>query len=449
VLPTLVLVGRPNVGKSTLFNRLTRSRDAIVADLPGLTRDRHFGRGRRGDKPFLVVDTGGLAPAGPSGILREMQKQTRQAIDEADAVLFMVDARAGLTGDDRTIAQMLRESGRPLTLVANKAEGMSADIAGAEFHALGLGAPVAVSAAHGDGVEGLLAQVLADFPDAEAEPQRQDGHPCIAVVGRPNAGKSTLVNCLLGEARMLVYGEPGTTRDSIAVDFERAGRGYTLIDTAGLRRRGRVFEAVEKFSVIKTLQAIEQANVVLLVLDASQEISDQDTHIAGHVLETGRAVVVAVNKWDIAGAGRERIKRELTRKLGFLDFADTHYISALHGTGVGGLLRSVDAAFAAAMAKLSTPRLTRCLQAAVTQQQPPRAGLSRPKLRYAHQGGTNPPLVVVHGTALDRVPASYWRYLAGFFRREFKLEGTPLKVEYKRAANPYAGPPQRATGRRR
>ncbi len=436
--PTLVLVGRTNVGKSTLFNRLTRSRDAIVANAPGLTRDRHYGHGRVGIKPFLVVDTGGFEPAAKDGISAQMTKQTLQAIAEGDKILFMVDARQGLHTSDKLIAQSLRKSGRPLWLVVNKAEGMARDIAAAEFFELGLGEPLPISAAHGEGVSELIELVLADVPPALAlEGQRK--HPKIAIVGRPNAGKSTLVNRLLGEERVIVFPEPGTTRDSIYVDFERNGKTYTLVDTAGLRKRGKVHEAVEKFSTIKALQAVEDANVVVLVLDAQQDISEQDAHIAGFILEAGRALVLAVNKWDrLSVEQREKIKYDIARKLGFLDFAKVHYISALEGKGVGSLLKSVDAAYRAAMTKLSTPKLTRALQTAVIKQQPPRAGLVRPKLRYAHQGGMNPPLVVIHGNALNRIPESYRRYLEGTLRKVFKLQGTPLKVQFKHGRNPYA-----------
>ncbi|MGH8752984.1 MAG: ribosome biogenesis GTPase Der [Burkholderiales bacterium] len=437
--PTLVLVGRTNVGKSTLFNRLTASRDAIVANAPGLTRDRHYGHGRVGIKPFLVVDTGGFEPAAKDGISAQMTKQTLQAIAEGDKILFMVEARQGLHASDKLIAESLRKSGRPLWLVVNKAEGMARDIAAAEFFELGLGKPLPISAAHGEGVSELIELVLADVPPAQAlEEQRK--HPKIAIVGRPNAGKSTLFNSLLGEERVIVFPEPGTTRDSIYVDFERNGKSYTLIDTAGLRKRGKVHEAVEKISTIKAMQAVEDANVVVLVLDAQSDISEQDAHIAGFILEAGRALVLAVNKWDgLSVEQREKIKYDMARKLRFLDFAKVHYISALEGKGVGALLKSVDAAYRAAMAKLPTPKLTRALQSAIIKQQPPRAGLIRPKLRYAHQGGMNPPLIVIHGNALNKVPESYRRYLEGALRKVFKLQGTPLKVQFKHGRNPYAG----------
>jgi GTP-binding protein len=437
--PTLVLVGRPNVGKSALFNRLTRSRDAIVADIPGLTRDRHYGHGRLGDKPYLVVDTGGLEPMAEEGILSEMARQTRQAVDEADLVLFLVDGRQGVTSHDRIIADQLRRTGRRIMLAVNKTEGMQAAVVTAEFHELGLGEPYAISAMHGDNVNELMELVLLHFPQSN-DGESEGRHPKVAIVGRPNAGKSTLVNALLGEERVIAFDQPGTTRDSIYIDFSHKGRTYTLIDTAGVRRRGKVFEAVEKFSVIKTLQAIEDANVVILMLDARNEISDQDAHIAGFIREAGRALVLAVNKWDgLDDYERQTIKTEVARKLAFvLDFAQMHYISALHGSGLKGLLPSVDAAYAAAMADLSTPKLTRTLIAAVEKQPPPRAGVSRPKLRYAHQGGSNPPLIVIHGNALDRVSHSYQRYLENTFREAFQLRGTPLRVEFRTGRNPYA-----------
>jgi len=436
--PTLVLVGRPNVGKSTLFNRLTRSRDAIVSDMPGLTRDRHYGHGRVGDKPYLVVDTGGLEPVVKDGILHEMARQTLQAIDEADKILFIVDGRQGLTPQDKIIAAQLRKSGRNVTLVVNKTEGMNAAVVSAEFHELALGDPCAISSAHGDNVSDLVDVALADFPETEPE-EKGEKHPKIAIVGRPNVGKSTLVNALLGEERVIAFDQPGTTRDSIYIDFERDGRQYTLIDTAGVRRRGKVLEAVEKFSVIKTLQAVEDANVVVLVLDASEEITEQDAHIADFILEAGRALVVAINKWDgLDEYQRDTIKREMARKIQFLSFAKLHYISALTGSGLAALLPSINAAYAAAMAKLSTPKLTRVLIAAVEKQAPPRSGVSRPKMRYAHQGGMNPPIIVIHGNSLNRVPATYQRYLESTFRDAFKLEGTPLRVEFKSTENPFA-----------
>jgi GTPase len=446
MLPIVVIVGRPNVGKSTLFNRLTLSRDAIVAAVAGLTRDRHYGRGRVGGKPYLIVDTGGFAPVASEGILYEMARQTRQALDEADAVLFVVDARAGVVGQDRAITSELRRSGRTVFLVVNKAEGMDPAIACAEFHALAIGEPISVSAAHGDNVTALMEHVLAGLPDEQEVSPREERHPKIAVVGRPNVGKSTLVNALIGEERMIVFDQPGTTRDSIYIDFERGPRRYTLIDTAGLRRRGRVTEGAEKFSMVKTMQAVEDANVVILVLDARQDIAEQDAHIAGYVLEAGRAVVIAVNKWEkLSDEDRERVKRALARKLNFLVFARLHFISALAGQGIPSLLKSVDEAYAAAMARLSTPRLNRALAQAVANQPPPRAGAIRPKLRYAHQGGLNPPRIIIHGNALDHMPEAYRRYLERFFREAFQLQGTPLQIEFRSGVNPYA---RRATSRR-
>lgn len=435
--PTLVIVGRPNVGKSTLFNRLTKSRDALVADQPGLTRDRHYGHGRVGVRSYLVVDTGGFEPEAKAGILAEMAQQAEAAIAEADALLFVVDGRAGLTAQDKIIAERLRRTGRPILLVVNKAEGMDRAMAGAEFHELACGEPLAISAAHGDGVRELVEEALAPFAAAE-EIAEESRSPRIAVVGRPNVGKSTLINTLLGEARVIAFDQPGTTRDAIAVPFQRKGRDYTLIDTAGLRRKGRVFETIEKFSVIKTLQSIEEANVVILVLDASQDISDQDAHVAGFCVEAGRAMVIAVNKWDgTDDYRRERIKMDMTRKLGFLDFANAHFISALRGEGINPLMTSVDAAYSASMIKMPTPKLTRLLQLATEKQAPPRHGIFRPKLRYAHQGGNNPPVIVIHGNALDHVPDSYRRYLERTFTHAFKLKGTPLRVEFRTTRNPY------------
>ena len=438
--PTLALVGRPNVGKSTLFNRLTRSRDALVADIPGLTRDRHYGHGRVGPVPYLVVDTGGLQPDSPDALFHQMARQTLQAVDEADAVLLLVDGRSGLTAADQEIAVQLRKRGRPLFLVVNKSEGL-ADDAAADFYELGLGTPYPISAAHGDGVHELMDLVLERFalPDPDALPEESKRSPRIAIVGRPNAGKSTLVNALIGEERVIAFDQPGTTRDSIYVDFQRGGKSYTLIDTAGLRRRGRVGETAEKFSVIKTLQSIEDANVVVLVLDAQQDISEQDAHIGGFILEAGRAVVVAVNKWDgLERDRREQIKREFERKLGFLGFAAVHYISAREEKGLSELIKSIDLAYAAAMAKLPTPKLTRALIAATTRQAPPRHGMFRPKLRYAHQGGMNPPVIVIHGNQLDSLPDSYRRYLERFFVEAFDLKGTPVRIQLKVSSNPYA-----------
>jgi GTP-binding protein len=438
VKPVIALVGRPNVGKSTLFNRLTRSRDAIVHDLPGVTRDRHYGDGRLGGRSYLVIDTGGMEPAG-EGVYVEMARQAEQAIAESDAVVFVVDGRAGLTPGDRVIAANLRKTAARLHLAVNKTEGMPSASAVAEFHELGLGEPLAISAAHGEGVQELLDAALAAFPEKDAAEEDSDaGHPRVAIVGRPNVGKSTLVNALVGEERVIAFDQPGTTRDPIEVPFERGGRRYTLIDTAGLRKRGKTGEGAEYFSIVKALQAIEAANVAVLVLDAAEGVTEQDAHVAGYILERGRAVVLAVNKWDAAGKeARERVKAEVAWKLGFLNFAEVHNISAREGKGLAGLMRSVDAAFAAAMAKLPTPKLTRVLLAALERQTPPKSGQVRPKLRYAHQGGMNPPRVIIHGNALDRVPDSYKRYLEGFFRDKFALVGTPMRIEFRTGRNPY------------
>ncbi|MGB6007044.1 ribosome biogenesis GTPase Der [Castellaniella sp.] len=450
--PVVALVGRTNVGKSTLFNRLTRSRAALVANISGLTRDRHYGEGRVGDFPFIVVDTGGFEPVATRGILVEMARQTEQAIAESDVVLFLVDGREGINAHDHEIARLLRKTGQRVLLAVNKAEGMRDHADLAQFHELGLGEPYAISAAHGDGVSALvdeaLAALLAQARQAAAEvstdesaqePGAEPDHRIkLAIAGRPNVGKSTLINTLVGEERVIAYDLPGTTRDAIEIEFERAGRRYTLIDTAGLRRRGKVFETVEKFSVIKTLQAIEAANVVLLLIDAQDGVSDQDAHIAGFALETGRALVVGLNKWDaVDSEQREWVQREYERKLRFLSFARVLHLSALKGQGVGPVIKAVEAAHAAAFAKLSTPKLTRTLQAAIEQQPPPRKGIFRPKMRYAHQGGQNPPRIIIHGNALDAVPDSYRRYLEGQFRDAFKLAGTPLSVEFKSSHNPY------------
>jgi len=436
--PTLVIVGRPNVGKSTLFNRLTKTRDALVADIPGLTRDRHYGHGRVGGRPYLVVDTGGFEPQAKDGIMHEMARQAEAAIAEADTLLFVVDGRAGVTPQDKVIADRLRKTGRPLLLVVNKGEGVNRAVFGAEFHELGCGTPLVISSAHGEGVRELVEEALSPFPE-EPDESEQGAGPRVAIAGRPNVGKSTLINTLLGEERVIAFDLPGTTRDAIEVPFERNGRAYTLIDTAGLRRRGKVFETVEKFSVIKTLQAVEQSNVVVLMVDASQDISDQDAHIAGFVIEAGRALVLAVNKWDaVDDYRRERVKQDIERKLNFLGFARVHYVSALKGEGVNGLMSSVDKAWTAAMAKLPTPQLTRALQDALAKQAPPRHGIFRPKLRYAHQGGSNPPIIVIHGNALDHVPDSYRRYLERTFMEQFQLQGTPLRVEFKTSKNPFA-----------
>ena len=442
MLPTIVLVGRPNVGKSTLFNRMTKSRDALVADLPGLTRDRHYGRGAGASRPYLVIDTGGFEPTAESGILKEMAKQTLLAIDEADVVIFLVDGRAGLTPQEFIIADKLRKSQRPVLLAVNKTEGMNRAVVAADFHELGLGEPLSISSAHGEGVKDLVELALENFPEHVFEDEMSaNKKPKIAIVGRPNVGKSTLVNALLGEERVIAFDEPGTTRDSIEIDLEKDGKEYTLIDTAGVRKKGRVFEAIEKFSVVKTMQAIEDANVAILVVDAQEGITEQDAHVAAYILDAGRALVVAVNKWDgLPEDERDFIKKEIDRKLIFLDWAKFHYISALRKKGLPELLTSVDGAFKAAMANLATPQLTRVLIDAVAQHQPPISRGTRPKLRYAHQGGQNPPIVVIHGSHVDDIKDSYKRYLEGVFRKTFQLVGTPLRVQFNQGANPFAEP---------
>ena len=440
--PVLALVGRPNVGKSTLFNRLTKTRDAIVADFAGLTRDRHYGNGKQGKHEYIVIDTGGFEPTAEDGIYKEMAKQTRQAVAEADVVIFVVDARAGLSAQDHEIASYLRRLGKPCVLMANKAEGMTEGAQLAEFYELGLGEVHPVSAAHGQGIRSLVELALAplNLPDEdEAEEEQIPGLIKLAVAGRPNVGKSTLINTWLGEERLVAFDMPGTTRDAISVPFERNGQKFELIDTAGLRRKGKVFEAIEKFSVVKTLQAIESANVVLLLLDATQGVTDQDAHIAGYILESGRAVVLAVNKWDAVDEyQRQLLQRSIETRLAFLKFAKLHYISAKKRQGLGPLWTSIAQAYKAASCKMSTPVLTRLLQQAVQFQAPKRAGMFRPKMRYAHQGGMNPPVIVIHGNSLEHIPDSYKRYLEGWFRKEFDLVGTPMRIEMKTSSNPYA-----------
>ncbi|MFG6433236.1 ribosome biogenesis GTPase Der [Roseateles sp. LYH14W] len=439
--PVIALVGRPNVGKSTLFNRLTKSRDAIVADFAGLTRDRHYGDGRLGDREFIVIDTGGFEPDSSTGIVKEMAKQTKQAVAEADAVIFVVDIRLGLSAHDSDIARYLRSVNKRVHLAVNKAEGMSESPLMNEFHELGMGEPHPISSAHGQGIRSLLDAVLEPFEDATEEfgagPQ-QDGVIRLAVAGRPNVGKSTLINTWLGEERLVAFDMPGTTRDAISVDFERNGQKFKLIDTAGLRRKGKVFEAIEKFSVVKTLQAIADAHVVLLLLDATQGVTDQDAHIAGYILDSGRAVVLAVNKWDAVDSyQRETLARQIEQRLTFLKFAPMHNISALKRQGLSAVWNSLADAYASAYRKMTTPVLTRLVAEAVEHQQPKRSGVSRPKLRYAHQGGQNPPIVVIHGNALDGVTEVYKRYLEGRIRAHYKLVGTPLKIELRSSKNPF------------
>jgi len=439
--PVIALVGRPNVGKSTLFNRLTKTRDAIVADYAGLTRDRHYGNGKLGPHEYIVIDTGGFEPDAVTGIYKEMARQTRQAVAESDVVIFVVDARAGISAQDYDIANYLRKLGKPTVLAANKAEGLPEGTQVSEFFELGLGEMLAVSASHGQGMRMLVDLALAplNLPDPTDAIEPED--PAViklAVAGRPNVGKSTLINTWLGEERLVAFDLPGTTRDAISVPFEHAGQKFELIDTAGLRRKGKVFEAIEKFSVVKTLQAIENANVVLLLLDATQGVTDQDAHIAGYILESGRAVVLAINKWDAVDAyQRELLQRSIETRLGFLKFASIHHISAIKRQGLGPVWKSIIQAHASANRKMSTPVLTRLLMEAVQFQQPQRSGVFRPKLRYAHQGGMNPPIVIIHGNSLEHVTESYKRYLEGRIRKEFDLVGTPMRIQLKSQHNPF------------
>ncbi|MEO6895069.1 MAG: ribosome biogenesis GTPase Der [Caldimonas sp.] len=449
--PVIALVGRPNVGKSTLFNRLTKSRDAIVADFAGLTRDRHYGDAVAFGREFIVIDTGGFEPDHPTGIVREMARQAEQAVAEADAVVFVVDLRAGVSAHDHDIARYLRSAGKKVILAANKAEGMPTSPMLGEFYELGLGEPHPVSAAHGQGVvslaEAALEAALGHTPTSDdaadeavfsSEQADADAPIRLAVAGRPNVGKSTLINAWLGEERLVAFDQPGTTRDAIVVPFERGGKRFDLVDTAGLRRRGKVFEAVEKFSVVKTLQAIAEANVVLLLLDATQGVTDQDAHIAGYILESGRAVVLAVNKWDAVDAyEKETLQRSIEQRLPFLKFAPVLNISAKKRQGFGPVWTSIAEAHASSTRKMPTPVLTRLLEEAVMHQTPKRAGAFRPKLRYAHQGGMNPPVIIIHGNSLEHVTDAYKRFLEGRFRAHFKLTGTPLRIEMRSSKNPF------------
>ncbi|MCR5864766.1 MAG: ribosome biogenesis GTPase Der [Aquincola tertiaricarbonis] len=439
--PVVALVGRPNVGKSTLFNRITKSRDAIVADFAGLTRDRHYGDARLGSREFIVIDTGGFEPDKPTGVVAEMAKQTKQAVAEADAVIFVLDIRSGLSGQDADIARYLRAANKRVFIAVNKAEGMAESPMLSEFHELGMGEPHPISAAHGQGIRSLVEAVLESFtwPEDEEEPADGEERPIrLAVAGRPNVGKSTLINTWLGEERLIAFDMPGTTRDAIHVPFERNGKRFELIDTAGLRRKGRVFEAIEKFSVVKTLQAIADANVVVLLLDATQGVTEQDAHIAGYVLDAGRAVVLAVNKWDAVDSyQREMLDRSIASRLAFLKFAPIIQISALKRQGLGPLWKTIADAHASATVKMSTPVLTRLVHEAVEHQAPKRAGNFRPKLRYAHQGGMNPPVVVIHGNSLEHITDAYKRFLEGRIREHFKLTGTPLRIEMKSSRNPF------------
>jgi GTP-binding protein len=444
MLPVIALIGRPNVGKSTLFNRLTRSRDALVADYPGLTRDRKYGFGKLGPIPYLVIDTGGVA-GGEEGIEEIMVDQTIVALQEADIAVIMVDGRSGLTAADEHVAELARKHARKTWLAVNKSEGLDEAIANGEFHALGMGEPIAISAAHGDRIGALMDEMLSSFVVEEAEEEvdedsDEDREVRIAVVGRPNVGKSTLINRMLGEERLVVFDQPGTTRDSVAVPFERNDRKYVLIDTAGIRRKARVHEAIEKFSIVKALQAIEQAEVVISVLDAHEGVTEQDVSLLGLVMERGRALVVVTNKWDGMQADeRKKVRDDLERRLPFLDFAERITISALHGTAVGDLLPAVERAYKAAMKNMSTTELTHELEAAVMAHSPPLVRGRRIKLRYAHQGGRNPPVIVIHGNQTERVPEAYRRYLINRFRKAFKLKGTPVRLTFKKGKNPFEG----------
>jgi GTP-binding protein len=442
--PVIAIVGRANVGKSTLFNRITKSRDAIVADHAGLTRDRHYGDARLGPREFIVVDTGGFEPDKPTGVVAEMAKQTKQAVAEADLVIFVVDVRAGLSAQDHDIARFLRQQQKRVLLGANKAEGMVDAPQLAEFHELGIGAPLPISSAHGQGIRSLLESALEPFDfgdevaDEEANADESDRPIRLAVVGRPNVGKSTLINAWLGEERLVAFDQPGTTRDAIHVPFEKDGRRFELIDTAGLRRKGKVFESIEKFSVVKTLKAIAEAHVVLLLVDATQGVSEQDAHIAGYVLDSGRAVVIALNKWDATDPyQRQQLERSVESRLAFLRYAPVLPISAKSRQGLGAVWRALLQAHASATVKMSTPVLTRLVHEAAEHQAPRREGRFRPKMRYAHQGGMNPPRVIIHGTALEHITDSYKRYLEGRLREHFKLVGTPVRIELRSASNPF------------
>ncbi|MGZ8240155.1 MAG: ribosome biogenesis GTPase Der [Methylobacter sp.] len=447
MLPVIALVGRPNVGKSTLFNYLTRSREALVADFPGLTRDRQYGRVKHGDRACLVVDTGGIADDA-EGIESFSRMQVQIALDEADIVFFMVDAREGLSASDKVIADTLRKLNKPVVLVINKVDGIDANVASSDFYSLALGEPLQIAASHGRGIPELLARINPLLPPAEEVADEKHSGISIAIVGRPNVGKSTLVNRLLGEERVIVFDEPGTTRDSIYIPFERNGKLFTLVDTAGMRRRSKVSEAIEKFSVIKTLQAIEKSNVVIYLIDAREGITDQDAHLLGLVLEAGRALIIGLNKWDgLTIEQKETVKRQMDVKLSFLDFAEKHPISALHGSGVGKLFDVVEKLYESAMLDMSTPVLTRILKEATDAHQPPLVNNRRIKLKYAHQGGRNPPIVIIHGVQTDALPNSYKRYLINYYRDKLGLSGTPIRLEFKSPVNPFHGQKNKLTER--
>ncbi|MFA5984292.1 MAG: ribosome biogenesis GTPase Der [Methylococcaceae bacterium] len=447
MLPVIALVGRPNVGKSTLFNYLTKSREALVADFPGLTRDRQYGRIKHGDRACLVVDTGGITDQ-TEGIESLARQQVQIALDEADVILFMVDAREGLSASDQVIANTLRKQNKPVLLVANKVDGINADMAAMDFYGLATGEPVQIAASHGRGIAELLLRVNALLPPAIIASEDAAKGIAIAVVGRPNVGKSTLINRLLGEERVLVFDEPGTTRDSIYIPFERHGKQFTLIDTAGMRRKSKVSQVIEKFSIIKSLQAIEKSNVVIYLIDASEGVTDQDAHLLGLVLEAGKALVIGLNKWDgLNLEQKDKIKRQMELRLTFLDFAEKHPISALHGSGVGSLFDVVQELYDSAMLNMGTPVLTRILKEATDSHQPPLVAGRRIKLKYAHQGGRNPPIVVIHGVQTDSLPTSYKRYLINYFREKLNLSGTPIRLEFKSPANPFEGLKNKLTPR--
>lgn len=442
MIPVIAIIGRPNVGKSTLFNCLTKSRDALVADLPGVTRDRKYGEGEYENKRYIVIDTGGIESEAQSNIQEQMAKQSQLAIAEADIILFVVDGKESLLPDDNKIAELLRSSAKPVYLVVNKTEGMQEEIAKSDFYQLGFEHVYAIASAHNRGIKKLLAETLSNCgaqPSLEEIPNAHDAIK-IAFIGRPNVGKSTLINRILGEERVLVFDAPGTTRDSIFIPFSRDNKSYILIDTAGIRRRTKITEIVEKFSVIKSLQTIEAANVVIFVLDAREGISEQDMRLLDFVIDAGKALVIAINKWDnLARDIKDEVKRDMDRRLEFTDFAKKHFISALHGTGVGDLFKSILKAYDSAFKKISTPVLTRVLESAVTQHQPPMVQGRRIKLRYAHMGGHNPPIVVIHGNQTENLPLAYVRYLINFFRTRLKLVGTPIRIELKSGKNPFEG----------
>ena len=442
----IALVGRPNVGKSTLFNRLTKTRDALVADEPGLTRDRRYGTVKFEQKSFILIDTGGIS--GDEGIDELIADQAYQAITESDVVLFLVDGRAGITSGDESIAQKLRASGKPVLVGVNKTEGMNKDVITADFFRLGLDKVSACSSAHGDGVGYMFEEIVSFFPEDSDEDEQEDDEKCakVAIIGRPNVGKSTLVNRLIGEERVLAFDMPGTTRDSIYVPFEHNGQQFTLIDTAGVRRKSRVHDKIEKFSIVKTLQAIEAANAAILVLDAHQGVSTQDASLLGYIIDSGKALMIAVNKWDyLPHDKKEFVKKELDRKLAFVDYASIHYISALHGSGVGKLFSVVNRAYEISRTKYQTNFLTQVLEDAVKSHPPPISGGHRIKLRYAHQGGQNPPVIVIHGNRTDNVPDSYRKYLMNIFRKVLKSEGTPIRIEFRSSKNPFEGRRDNAT----